>query len=405
MTDQRPIIIWLNAALIVLTLAAICSRVGRRIFVVGKWSWHDALITVAAISATIFSIFQMIGTRYGLGQHKEDVSDAEMPTLVKLVIASNVFYFLCNWAVKHALLLFYSEIVREKKYRGSIYFMHFVAFGFGLSSILVNIFQCRPINKAWNSDVPGFCVNLNIFFYCNASIMMATDIVLYVMPVVFTWHLQLRRPQRVGLNALFALGGLVLAASAARLESVHKFATKPDFPWRFANAMIWSVIENHLAIVVACAPSVKVIALLIFPRLASSLRSVVSKVTPSSSSRSRSRSRGSMPFDTDLESGATRKSDKLRPTPNSTPLPSPAFTMGSRVSKASRASQNFAKWFKSPASPTLGSGDSMDHGLVYVEDTQPQGKDVRLVDMPSGESDIRVQHDISVESMRESSER
>ncbi len=46
----------------------------------------------------------------------------------------------------------------------------------------------------------------------------------------------------------------------------------------------------------------------------------------------------------------------------------------------------------------------MDHGLVYVEDTQPQGKDVRLVDMPSGESDIRVQHDISVESMRESSE-
>lgn len=167
--------------------------------------------------------------------------------------------------------------------------------------------------------------------------------------------------------------------------------------------MIWSVIENHLAIVVACAPSVKVIALLIFPRLASSLRSVVSKVTPSSSSRSRSRA--SMPFDTDLESGVTRKSDKLRPTPNSTPLPSPAFTVGSRVSKASRASQNFAKWFKSPASPTLGSGDSMeDHGLVYVEDMQPQGKDVRLVDMPSGESDIRVQHDISVESMRESTE-
>ena len=123
-------------------------------------------------------------------------------------MASTVFYFLCNWAVKHALLLFYSEITREKNHQISIYIMHSVAFGFGLSSILVNIFQCRPFHKAWDQDVPGFCVNLNIFFYFNANIMLATDLVLYIMPVIFTRNLQLRRPQRIGLNGLFALGGL-----------------------------------------------------------------------------------------------------------------------------------------------------------------------------------------------------
>lgn len=156
-----------------------------------------------------------------------DVNPAQVPTLVKvyslpspssssiltrfqLVMASNVFYFLCNWAVKHSLLLFYSEIVRENRaYCLSIYIMHFVAFGFGFSSILVNIFQCRPFNKAWRgNEVKGYCVNLNLFFYFNAPIMLATDLVLYIMPVVFTWHLQLRRPQRVGLNCLFGLGGL-----------------------------------------------------------------------------------------------------------------------------------------------------------------------------------------------------
>lgn len=41
MYDQRPTIIWLNALLIALTFAATCSRAGRRIFVVGKFSWHD----------------------------------------------------------------------------------------------------------------------------------------------------------------------------------------------------------------------------------------------------------------------------------------------------------------------------------------------------------------------------
>jgi hypothetical protein len=152
----------------------------------------DQVTTLIKVHSLLFNSFNSILTR------------------LQLVMASNVFYFLCNWAVKHSLLLFYSEIVRENRlYRISIYIMHFVAFGFGLSSILVNLFQCRPFNKAWRGDqVKGYCVNLNMFFYFNAPIMLATDLVLYIMPVVFTWHLQLRRPQRVGLNCLFGLGGL-----------------------------------------------------------------------------------------------------------------------------------------------------------------------------------------------------
>ena len=45
--------------------------------------------------------------------------------------------------------------------------------------------------------------------------------------------------------------------------------------------MIWAVIENHLAVVVACAPSIKVIILLIFPRIASSLPKILSRFTRS----------------------------------------------------------------------------------------------------------------------------
>jgi len=186
------------------------------------------------------------------------------------------------------------------------------------------------------------------------------------------------------------------------------FLTHPDW---FAHAMMFAVLENHLAIVVACAPSVKVIALLIFPRLASSLEKIVSRVTPSSS-RSRSRASGAPSYGTsDLESG-TRKSDKLKPTPTSTPLPSPAFTAGSG---ASRASRNFARWFKGPASPRgLTSGDSMEGGLVYIEDMEGDGKDrdVPLIKIPKemrsygdadsraispvGDHDIRVEHTITV---------
>jgi hypothetical protein len=104
--------------------------------------------------------------------------------------------------------LFYAEITREKKHQYSIWFMHFVAFGFGSSSIFATVFQCRPVRKVWYPDTPGWCANMDIFFYFNCSIMLATDLVLYIMPVVFTWNLQLQRQQRIGLNCLFALGSL-----------------------------------------------------------------------------------------------------------------------------------------------------------------------------------------------------
>ncbi|ORY10888.1 hypothetical protein BCR34DRAFT_601792 [Clohesyomyces aquaticus] len=433
MVDQVPIIIWLNALLMALTLTAISSRVGRRVFLIRTWSWHDALISLAASCAFVFSICQIYATTLGWGEHDVNVPQETKPKLFKLILVSNVFYFGCNWAVKHALLFFYTDIVRDKKYLWAIYFMHFVSFGFGFSSILVNLFQCTPFRKAYHPEIRGHCVNINIFLHFNASIMMTTDVVLYAMPVVFTWNLQLRRPQRIGLNCLFGLGGLVLAASAARTAAVHKLGEESDLSFWFANAMIWAVLENHLAIVVACAPSIKVIALLIFPRLKSSYRKVVSKVTPSNS-RSRSRASGSATYD--LESGMAGKSDRLKPTPSGTPMPSPVVTFGSGGGHAtgpSRASRNFAKWFSkssSAGSRTLDSADSMDRSLVtvYGEEAaraQTQSRDVHMVNISrddendkrwreeresgrgckdsgagDGMNDIRVERTVMVESER-----
>jgi hypothetical protein len=72
------------------------------------------------------------------------------------------------------------------------------------------------------------------FHLFNSSFMLATDTVLYVMPLVFTWNLRLQRAQRIGLNIMFALGGLVLAASAARVHAVHSQTVKPDITYNYA---------------------------------------------------------------------------------------------------------------------------------------------------------------------------
>ncbi|CAI6338230.1 unnamed protein product [Periconia digitata] len=311
MDDLRSTVICLNIVAIFLTILATCSRVGRRVFIVHSFSWHDVFITAAAVNALTTSMLQMYGTGYGLGQHMKYVEPETLPKLLKIIYSATMPYYICNWAVKHALLLFYAEISFEPSHRILMYIMHFVAFGFGLSSILVTVFQCTPVNKAWYLTLDGTCIDFILFSYWNSSIMLVTDLVLYLMPVIFTWNLQLRRAQRLGLNAMFGMGILVLGASAMRLHTVHMFAQDADFSYRFANAMIWAMVENHLAIIVACAPSIKSIVMLVFPKIASSLRRTMTRLTTTSKGTNSVSVREMVNVDIELGDGDKGRTDTV----------------------------------------------------------------------------------------------
>ena len=277
----------------------------------------------------------MVSTRFGLGLSIADVPQRNMMTILKLVVASRLFYFVCNWSVKHSLLIFYTELTIDRWPRRSIYFMHGIAFAFGCTCIGATIFQCTPIRAVWDTNVKGKCIDLNAFNYFNACFMLANDLVLYAMPLVFTRRLQLRRPQRIGVNCLFALGGLVLAASSVRVYTVRAQATNPDFTYKFAAIMICAVIENHLAIIVACAPSIKVIMLLAFPSLASKFESLLSRETHEGN--------GSSGITIDLEAAFPVKEDS---TGFTRPLAPRALTGESKTSKESR----MGKWWRAPSS-------------------------------------------------------
>lgn len=226
--------------------------------------------------------------------------------------------------------------------------MHAIAFAFGSTCIGATILQCIPIRAVWSANVPGRCIDTNAFNYFNSSFMLATDLVLYAMPLVFTWNLRLRRGQKVGVNALFALGGFVLAASSARVYCVHAQAKDPDFTYKVAATMICAAIENHLAIIVACAPSIKVAVLVVFPNLASKFERLVSGESHEGKGN---RSSG---ITLDLEAafgseGPTKEAIR--------PVSARALTDESRRSRESR----MGKWWRAPSSWDVNVAGRMPH--------------------------------------------
>lgn len=121
-------------------------------------------------------------------------------------------YFLCNMFVKHAWLTFYYGLTRTRAQRWFIHVLQFSAAAFGISSVIVVLLQCIPLDGVWSwkptpseGHIDAKCINLMAFFYFNAIFMIVNDVVMYLTPMVLLWKVEMIRDSRWSLYALFGI--------------------------------------------------------------------------------------------------------------------------------------------------------------------------------------------------------
>jgi len=109
--------------------------------------------------------------------------------------------------IKLSLLLFYLQISPDRRFRIAVYGLALVVVGYSLASALVVVFSCSPVSKSWDITVrDGHCVNLPAFYIVNLSLNSATDIAVLILPVPMLWNVQMPRPQKIALTAIFMTG-------------------------------------------------------------------------------------------------------------------------------------------------------------------------------------------------------
>ena len=134
-------------------------------------------------------------------------------------------------------------------------------------AILLTIFECTPVKKSWEKQLPGTCINLQTFFFANAAFNVITDILVMVLPIPVIAQLQITRKQRIGLGLIFCVGILATATSIVRMTTLQTGSKSTDITWTTTNSTIWSGIEINVAIVCACLPILRAPLQAIFPRL------------------------------------------------------------------------------------------------------------------------------------------
>ncbi|KIW49853.1 hypothetical protein PV05_11496 [Exophiala xenobiotica] len=251
----------LNICFIAVTSVFIGLRLIVRAFVVKHVAADDYLMVAAGLFATAFSAMAIVGVRYGLGRHVWDLpQDLDLVEKIKKTIQTlwicQVMYVTALMLVKMSIVVSYIRVFPTTTFRRTMYALSAAILGVWICSILVTIFQCKPVQGAWDFTLPRNCLPIVNFYYFSTAFSIFTDFLLCTLPLPVFWRLNLPRRQKYVVSMLFAIGLFATVASALRI-SVLEGVESLDVTQGSVPTMKWSVVEVGTGIICACIPCFK----------------------------------------------------------------------------------------------------------------------------------------------------
>jgi hypothetical protein len=124
-----------------------------------------------------------------------------------------IFYFTLQTFLKLAMIFFYLRIFPTRGVRKTLWATVVFNCVFGLTFILITIFQCRPISFFWtkweHSDThQGTCLDINAITWSSASVNIALDAWILSIPLSQLRSMNLDWRKKIGVGIMFSVGTL-----------------------------------------------------------------------------------------------------------------------------------------------------------------------------------------------------
>ena len=111
-------------------------------------------------------------------------------------------------AIKTSILLFYRRIFSIGQLRKWISIVGVVVLIWFLADSLIFAFQCTPVRKAWEIEIPGHCINPLLAIQVVQTFNVALDAVILALPISGVLRLQMSTSRKFSVTIMFLLGGL-----------------------------------------------------------------------------------------------------------------------------------------------------------------------------------------------------
>lgn len=118
-------------------------------------------------------------------------------------------YLVASPLMKLAVLAYYWRIFPGRSIRRGIWVITAACGVWFVAVLLGNVLQCVPISRFWNVTGPGHCRwPISLYYVVTAIPNIIIDLATVVLPLYEVWHLKLSFWKRVGVCAIFTVGGL-----------------------------------------------------------------------------------------------------------------------------------------------------------------------------------------------------
>ncbi|KAI0813285.1 fucose permease [Xylaria sp. FL0064] len=287
--DRGPVVFAVTTGTLVLATVFVAARLACRRFIVRQVSWDDYFIVIAWLLAFGLSFAIDYGATKGLGRHDADIAAEDWQPLRRSEYAFTVLYNPALMGFKTSVLIFYLRLSKntQKVLRLASWAVLIIVNLAGTVLTLLNIFQCRPVEAAFNvTDTPGQCIPLLTEFICSAPVNIVTDLAILALPLPVLTGMRLPPRQKIILIATFTLGIFVTIVDVVRIYYLQKaisdatsstlssdnnvdasFGISPEFAWNASLALLWSAVEVNIGIACACIPTLKPLIIRILPAM------------------------------------------------------------------------------------------------------------------------------------------
>ncbi|KAJ5889048.1 hypothetical protein N7495_009089 [Penicillium taxi] len=238
----------------------------------------DYLMILATVFLYGTMCLNLAMIHYGMGLHANTLPAKNLVIVAKLLMAFECAYCTCAGIIKISILLMYGRIFPTRYFRVSAYILGSIVIAWVIAIVCVSVFQCRPISKAWNNDLPGTCINLKDSFIGNAVPNIVTDILILALPVQIVWGLYATVLHRLSVISIFLLGSFVVFTSAYRFSTLFQFQTT-DMTWTLSKACTWCLVECSSGIISACLPTLRPLVSMISNKFSSGMGSQRTRTT------------------------------------------------------------------------------------------------------------------------------
>ncbi|KAI3132515.1 hypothetical protein CBS147325_8741 [Penicillium roqueforti] len=214
------------------------------------WGLRTSIHVVAGISNLGRGLDPQRARRTFAGSNKAVVPAIVLPLaniimIAKLLLIFEIMYVTTVATTKISILLMYCRIFPTREIRIASLVLGGMTLSWLVAIILVSVFQCNPIPRAWDTRIPGKCINLKGMFIGNAVPNILTDILILSLPVKVVWGLHASLTHR-----------LVVFTSAYRFATIFGF-DPTDIAWTLGRSCTWCVVESSTGIISACMPTLR----------------------------------------------------------------------------------------------------------------------------------------------------